>query len=212
MKTLLHTTFYVVVLAAAFSAVQSLGQGSLSITFDGPPFAPSAGQSFLVQEYYEADVWFRPIGPVEPGVGFVRTKGGGQFSVPDNSSAYLQALGGDSLQFSFTDDSLFNLIAVDLAEYSMGLPDAVTVLFIGYRGNGSTVTTSFTTDGIIDGTGPLPDFETFYFGNEWTDLMRVEIPTFGWSLDNLVVVIPEPATGALSIVGGFLLWMGRRRL
>ena len=80
------------------------------------------------------------------------------------------------------------------------MPDAVTVHFIGYRSDGSIVTQDFTTDGIIDGTGPGVDFQTFHFGPEFSSFTRVEIPTFGWSLDNLVVV-PEPATWSLIILG-----------
>ncbi len=59
-------------------------------------------------------------------------------------------------------------------------------------------------DGIIDGTGPTVDFQTFYFGAEFNNLSRVEVPDFG-SLDNLVVFpIPEPSTGALLLTGGAL--------
>jgi hypothetical protein len=81
------------------------------------------------------------------------------------------------------------------------VPYAVTVPFVGYRFDGSVVNTSFTTDGIIDGTGPIADFQTFYFGPEFSGLTRVEIPTYGWSLDNLYVSVPEPGTVALMIFG-----------
>lgn len=108
--------------------------------------------------------------------------------------------------FSFNNGSLFGLVSVDLAEYSTVLPDAVTVQFVGYYADGGTVTTSFTTDGIIDGTGPLADFQTFYFDpKDWSGLTRVEIPTWGWSLDNLVVAVPEPSPGALLLLGGLTL-------
>jgi hypothetical protein len=56
----------------------------------------------------------------------------------------------------------------------------------------------FTTDGIIDGTGPLADFETFYFDARFNDLVRLEVPTYGWSLDNMVFSqVPEPSVGIL---------------
>ncbi len=112
---------------------------------------------------------------------------------------------------SFANGSIFSVLSVDLAEYSTVVPDAVTVQFIGYHPDGSTVTESFTTDGIIDGTGPLADFQTFSFTG-FTDLTRVEIPTSGWSLDNLVVSVPEPAANALLAFGGLLLgaWQLRR--
>jgi len=103
--------------------------------------------------------------------------------------------------FNNLDGSPFSLFAVDLAEYSTVVPDAVSVSFTGYHSDGSTISTSFVTDGIIDGTGPLKDFETFNFGPGWTDLTRVEIPTDGWSLDNLVVSVPEPSVPVLFVVG-----------
>ena len=112
--------------------------------------------------------------------------------------------------FRFSTGSPFSLMSVDLAEYSTVVPDAVTVHFVGYRVDGSIVTQDFTTDGIIDGTGPLQDFQTFQFGPEFSGLSRVEIPTFGWSLDNLVVV-PEPSTFALLIAGAPVVWALRRR-
>jgi hypothetical protein len=105
---------------------------------------------------------------------------------------------------------------VDLAEYGNPFQEPLLVRFVGYRFDGSTVSTDLTTDGIIDGTGPLGDFQTFNFGPEWSGLSRVEIPTDGWSLDNLVVSIPEPGTWALLVLGGVLagcrFWKRRRNL
>jgi hypothetical protein len=181
------------------------GQGNLTIGFEGPPTIPS-GSGAYVGEYSESGMWFRPIGIVEPGNGFIR-QGGGFASYPENGTTYLQTSFGDSLTFSFTDGSLFNLLSVDLAEYSTVVPEAVTVQFIGYYANGSTILQSFTTDGIIDGTGPLADFQTFYFSAAWTGLSRVEVPGYGWSMDNVVVGIPEPSTPALLLLG--LPWLAR---
>jgi hypothetical protein len=84
------------------------------------------------------------------------------------------------------------------------------VLFVGYHPDGSAITNRFTTDGIIDGTGPLADFQTFNFnGLGFTDLTRVEIPTSGWSLDNLVVATPEPAGNGLLLLGGAMCFAWR---
>jgi hypothetical protein len=126
---------------------------------------------------------------------------------PDNGTAYLAAPLGSSLLFSFANGSAFNLISVDLAEYSTGFQTPLTVPFIGYSVDGGTVTTNFTTDGIIDGSGPLTDFETFYFGPEWSGLTHVEILTIAWSLDNLVVAIPEPSSVVLVLSGGVFVWL-----
>ena len=127
--------------------------------------------------------------------------GGGVPAAPENGTAYLQASLGDSLRFNFFTGSPFDLVSVDLAEYSTGFATPLTVPFVGYRSDGSVVNASFTTDGIIDGTGPIADFQTFHFGPEFSNLLRVEIPTYGWSLDNLVVAVPEPGTWALIFLG-----------
>jgi hypothetical protein len=147
---------------------------------------------------------FIPIDPNAPGASFGRNGAATDLRDPDNGTAYLQTTGGESLAFNFVDGSLFDLLSVDLAEYSTVVPNSVTVQFVGYRWDGDTVSTSFTTDGIIDGTGPLADFETFHFGPEFNGLTRVEMPTFGWSLDNLVVAVPEPGIWALLLLGAAL--------
>ena len=64
---------------------------------------------------------------------------------------------------------------------------------------------SFVFIGIMDGTGPLADFQTFYFGSEFAGVYLVKIPAYGWSLDNLRIFVPEPGTGALLVVGAALL-------
>ena len=93
---------------------------------------------------------------------------------------------------------------MDLAEFSTLYPYPQTVQFIGYKADGSSVTAEFTTDGVIDGTGPLADFQTFYFGSQFADLVRFEVPTYGYAMDNLVFfdVVPEPGAGQLLILGG----------
>ena len=182
--------------------VQCCGQGTFTrITFDGPPaIAPDTAK--IVQQYYESGLSFTPSDPNAPWSGFGRRNGGGVYGLyPENGTAYLQAGMFGTISFSFMNGSAFGLLAVDLAEYSTVVPDAAIVHFVGYRHDGTSVTAEFTTDGIIDGAGPLADFQTFFFGPEFSGLDRVEIPSHGWSLDNLVLSIPEPGTGALVIVG-----------
>jgi hypothetical protein len=99
--------------------------------------------------------------------------------------------------FSFTDRSIFNLVSVDLAGYSTVVPD-FDVQFIGYRSDGSTVSAEFTGSGI--------NFQNYSFeGLGFYDLTRVEVPTSLWSLDNLVVSVPEPGAGNLLVLGGLVL-------
>jgi hypothetical protein len=94
---------------------------------------------------------------------------------------------------------------VDLAEVSTLYNFPRTIQFTGYRGDGSAVTMEFTTDGVIDGTGPLADFQTFYFDNRFSDLIRFEVPTTVYAMDNLVYFIPEPSSGLLIFMGGAIL-------
>jgi hypothetical protein len=85
---------------------------------------------------------------------------------------------------------------VDLAGYSSVLPD-FAVDFVGYHPDGSTVTNTFLGSGIA--------FRTFGFGPEFSNLSRVEIPSISWSLDNLVVAVPEPGVLPLAVFVGALL-------
>lgn len=178
-------------------SLSCLGQGTLNITFDGPPLI-QPGTATIVQQYHEYGMSFTPIDPDAPFAGFVRRRGGGTPPPdwPDNGTAYLQTGLSDSLKFSFVNDSLFGISSVDLASWNGENPN-FALRFVGYRQDGSVVTADFS------GTGN--EFRTFYFGPEFSGLSRVEIPSFGWSLDNLVVSIPEPSTGALMILGGALL-------
>jgi hypothetical protein len=168
----------------------------LTITFDGPP-VQRPGTQYLVQQYYEAGVWFAPI----PGTdGFLRNGGGISF-YPDDGTAYLQAGLGCSLRFGLDDGSSFTPVSVDLAEYSPFVPYPVTVHFVGYRQDGTVLTDDITTAGIFNGIAPV--FQTFSFDPGFSDLVRVEIPTIAWSLDNLTLQrsVPEPSTGVLVAIG-----------
>jgi hypothetical protein len=202
-RYLARTLFVSLIVLFSVGTVRSYGQGTLHFTFDGPPpIAP--GSAELIEQYAEFGWSFTPISSM--GLGFARIGTQPRQERPDNGTIYLQAGLGSTLRFSSLNISLFDLQSVDLAEYSTVAPDAVTVRFVGYRPDGSTVITDLTTDGIIDGTGPSTDFQTFEFGPQWSGLTRVEIPTPGWSLDNLVVSIPEPSTRAV-LLGGSLLFL-----
>ena len=207
----MKTSITISILAGCLLEMSVLAQGIVQITFDGPP-VPNPGSAVVATNYFESGMLFRPL---PQSYGFVRVGTNPVSFRPDDGSAYLQATLGpaETLTFNLTNGALFSLLSVDLAEYSTVVPNAVTVQFVGYHPDGSTVTTSFTTDGIIDGSGPLADFQTFYFGGlGFTDLTHVDIPTSGWSLDNLVVgVVPEPTSAALLALGGLALWQVRRK-
>lgn len=169
-----------------------------TITFDEyPDILP--GWAIGVTYYYEDSMTFRPISSGEQ---FTRAGGGVEW-FPENGTAYLLQLRFDSLSGTRGGISRFGLYSVDLAEFSTLYAYPATVQFVGYRPDGSTVTTEFITDGIMDGTGPLEDFQTFHFDDRFADLVRFEVPTYGYAMDNLVFydVIPEPSVGTLVILG-----------
>jgi len=191
-----------------FACIECFGQGNLHpllITFDGQ----TPGTQVSVQQYGESGMLFTQYRTVGTNVfpspfGFARN-GGGISGYPENGTAYLQAGSTtDTLVCRFTDGSLFELVSVDLAEYSIVFQSPLTAHFVGYRPNGSTMTVNVTTDGIIDGTGSLVDFQTFRFQG-FTGLTRMEISGSGFSLDNLVVAVPEPSSIGILVFGAAIL-------
>lgn len=159
-----------------FACCHTYGQGSLqplTITFDGQ----TPGTDVSVQQYLESGMLFtsyRTVGTnVFPTPGGVGRNGGGISGYPEDGTAYLQAGSTtDRLVCRFIDGRLFDFTSVDLAEYSTAVPIPLTVQFVGYFTDVSSYIQTRTTDGIIDGTGPLPDFQTFGFQG-FTGLSRL---------------------------------------
>jgi hypothetical protein len=202
---------FLMLVALLASALQSYPQGTIqwTVNFDGwPPIEPWMSVNMT---YYGED--YMSFAPIDPNGTFGRSGGAEALEgFPRNGSPYLYASFGESLAVT-SGRGPFGLVSVDLAEYSALYPTPLNVPFIGYRADGSTVSTEFVTDGIIDGAGPLADFQTFYFDSQFVNLVRVEVPTYGWSLDNMVFsdAGPEPSTYALQLAGGALVWTLRRR-
>jgi hypothetical protein len=178
----------ILLLAVVCFARGALGQGTMQFTFDGPPVV-APGTRVSVGSYYEAGMSFRPLPQV---LTFDRVGAPTDLSLPDNGTAFVQVGSGEALMFSFTDGSPFSLVSVDLAGYSSDAPDA-TIQFWGFHADGSIATTNVGRHGIT--------FETYFFGPDFSDLTRVEIPTHDWSLDNLVVSVPEPSALSLCLLG-----------
>lgn len=175
------------------------GQSTIEtrIFFDSGP--PLPGLAFAVLDYYESGMLFRPINQEWI---YIR-RGGAGSSYPENGTTFLQSgPSGSSLAFNLDPIDIFDLVSFDLAERSGPAP-ADTVRVVGYRHDGTVVSRDIALDGIIDGTGPLADFETITFDESFRDLDRVEIPISSWSLDNLVVsqTIPEPTALSTFLVG-----------
>ena len=182
--------------------VQCQGQGTMTVGFQGPAFqgAPQPqppGTVSTISQYIESGMRFRtPAGPQT-----LALVGGGISANPENGTAYLQLHA--PLEFQFVSPAAFDLLSLDLAEYSTSLAGPVNAHVVGYGLQGQIAgSLDLTTDGINDGTGPLADFQTFTFDSRFRNLYRVEITSDFWSLDNVVISgVPEPSAGALVLVG-----------
>ena len=137
---------------------------------------------------------------------------------PDNGTPYMSATVTQvPLSITAVNNVLFMLVSVDLAEYSTVYSMPRMLTFTGHRSDGTVVSQVFTTDGIIDGTGPLADFETFTFNSEFYNLQSVTIDQPRYCMDNLVLsvsAIPEPSTAACLLIAVVfvLMDMSRRRM
>jgi hypothetical protein len=183
----------------------SQGQGTLTITFDGPP-VPS-GQT-VVSSYDESGMLFG-----SQSYGFGRFQSGFQPGFPDDGTAYLQGEGQggyNNVYGDFIDGSTFGVESIDLAAAG-GSSTTISAVFEGWLANGTVLTES------VSGTGI--DFRTVDFGPEWSSgltafgIANAPSSPDGWSADNLVVVVPEPGMGAL-LLGGLIalvFWRSKTR-
>jgi hypothetical protein len=146
----------------------------------------------------------------------------------DNGSTYAVIEGDHPLSqttFSQIGGAPFALTSIDYAEWQSDLglafyPKTITVT--GNQVGGTTVSTILSLDGIFDGPGGQPDFQTFGFGPEWTNLLSVALMGTGaangslnyFAIDNIVAdtaATPVPEPGTLSLLGLGSAYLIRRR-
>ncbi len=178
---------------------QCHGQGTMTIGFEGH-MSPLGG-------YRESGmIFYNTAGPEVPTL-----LPSGHSGYPDNGTQYLGSGGGDLLTFRFdtVPTTYFDLVSLDLAE---DFPVPVTLQVIGYPVMSQAVTNMITTDGIMDGPGGQPDFQTFYFDAAFQHVNRIQITTDRWYLDNVLISgVPEPSAGALVLLGAACAF-GRSRM
>ncbi len=157
------------------------------MTFD-PPAQP--GETAVIYSWIEQGMRLKPEN-------FMYSIDGAS-NRPYNGTANISFISaGGKILFETTDSSTFRLISIDLAEYSTVVNRPKTITFVGHKADQTTIIQSFVIDGIIDGTGPLEDFETFHFREDFTDLQYVESSSAPYSIDNLFFAFisestPEP--------------------
>lgn len=125
-----------------------------------------------------------------------------RFTIPDNGWIWLDtggaigatngtrfmAGGDDDIGLSLThlDGLAFDLMELDLAEYNtLEVPEPVR--FEGRKDDGTVLSFTVPLDGVIDGNGPIDDFQKVTFPPEWTGLVELRILSSGWAIDNIKV-------------------------
>ena len=155
-----------------FASTLTLGGGSpvhcdeglispraVTILFEGQPPQTAYG----VGPYLESEIQFTG----QPGLVH---NGGGIAGFPDDGGGYLQAVYKMTMQDAH--GRSLKLKSIDLAEYSYVYAYPTYVTFVGWKVDGTSVSQILATDGLMDGPGGVPDFQTFTFGDEWSDLLR----------------------------------------
>ncbi|MEM7312761.1 MAG: hypothetical protein AAF497_06385, partial [Planctomycetota bacterium] len=157
------------------------GGGATQATLDleGPPAVPSG--TFIYPTSYDEDGFHLRLADDS---GINRT-GDANSNRPSNGTAFISILFGGILEITKNDGSLFDAESVDIAEYSTVFSSPQQITWTGHRPNGSTVTHTFVTDGVIDGVNGQDDFQTFNFPASFTGLNRMTIEEVV-AIDNLV--------------------------
>ena len=107
---------------------------------------------------------------------------------PNNGTPFLLLdVGQTPLVISNTVAEAFSLMSVDLSEFSTAFAAPRSIPFVGHKTDGSIVNITFDLDGIIDGIGPISDYQTFSFGNDFRDLSYVEVQVDLYCMDNLML-------------------------
>jgi hypothetical protein len=116
---------------------------------------------------------------------------------PNNGTAHVAPLSGQSpLTITRPGGGTFSLISVDLAEYSTVFPTPMNIPWTGTTATGQTVTTTFRIDGIIDGTGPIADFQIFTFPATFQNLVSASVSVTPYAFDNLSVLTNDSSAAS----------------
>lgn len=172
-------------ITATEERLESLPAGTRILTFDPPNFlgGPANYNPYLEEQNFV----------VSTATG-AYVQGAYTAAYPNNGTFYARSLSSET---NFTvrhrETIPFTILSADLSEYATGNL-AKTVNFIGYKVGGETVSQSFRTDGVIDGTGPLADFQTFNFNSTFTNLTKVVVGTTGFMIDNLALLVEGQET------------------
>ena len=120
------------------------------------------------------------------GSGFVTISAGGGIRATNGGRYLAVGTTGAPVTLAHADGLPFQLISLDLAEYStVAVPGPVN--FEGIKSDGSRVTLRFEVDGVIDGDGPAVDFQTISFPAAWSDIVSLQVLDGKVALDQITV-------------------------
>jgi len=172
---------------------------AVTLSFDPAPIPGGAKiENFFVEGDYIA------IGPFSHG----SSLNAGRAS--NESSGYLELQMGSSIRVERLDGRGFNAYSISLSEYST-VVSTLSVSFTGNLKTGGTVSHTFLLDGVFDSIGGAADFQTLNFPASFRNLGSLASGTTGFSLDNLVVEVPEP-TGLSLVSAGVVIALWRKPL
>jgi len=187
---------------ANFAPLLCFAQGTLTITFDDAPIPPPDG--LAVKNYSESGMYFYPtvLFDGSGGLAFINPPPG---SDPNDGTSYLQGVGPgtDSITAASASGALFGVSSIDLAGMSSTFPNFA--IEFGGRIGADVIGAKF--------SGTEISFQTFQFGPEWSSGLSEFwwSSTGSWSVDNLVVIVPEPNPGILFALGALIICLKRRK-
>ncbi len=137
----------------------------------------------------------------------------GASNIPYNNTPYMgfAALSNSKnyVFFNLSNGYSFGLTSVQLADPNSPSASQIPILFVGFLGNGSSVTNIFTTPG-----GGATTFQNYLFSSAFASgLTSVDILAPRWAMDNLVFgnVAPVPEPGTVGLIAAGLLALAARK-
>jgi hypothetical protein len=166
------------------------------LTFDSPPVSFQQGYG-PGQAYIEDDFSFTTTNTPGFSGSIIRFNPATQiYPCPNDGTIYFGDTYYSHPMMTTTNGALFDISQIDIDYYSSSVMVS-NITFLGIKADGSTVTTTF------DLSGPFtPQFQTFQFDSDWTDLTSVDFLTQGFAWDNIYAsVVPEPDSIAVFAIG-----------
>jgi len=159
------------------------------------PTPQASGTSSTLAIYNEDGFSIKPLGPVATSPPFNLNRiGAGTPANSDSGDSYLRVDSDGSLEIYESNGQAFDVIQMDLAEYTRNFAQPKSISWRGYKVDGSTVQHTITTDGINDGANGLDDFQTFEFPETFVGVIRLEALDASFCIDNIRVAVNDSVT------------------